>query len=43
MNAQNSFFYVKIGLWILTTNSTKQLSFVKVLVARLGKENEWLT
>ena len=23
INAQNNFFYVKIGLWILTTNFTK--------------------
>ena len=23
MNVQNSYFYVKIGLWILTTNFTK--------------------
>ena len=24
-NAQNNFFYVKIGLWILTTDFTKQI------------------
>ena len=23
MNAQNSYYYVKIGFWILTTNFTK--------------------
>ena len=42
-NAQNSFFYVKIGLWILTTNLTnKPINYFvfhsfNTLMARLEK------